>query len=107
MCNILFLGVHYLARPYVLAMDNYCESLSLITLTLMTLFLISAPAPLPASYAIGLTFMAFLVAGLFVARILLTRYEYMYRLKKEADRKRKEKELNLDQPKADLANDEE
>lgn len=108
MCNILFLGVHYLARPYVLAMDNYAESLSLITLTLMTLFLISAPNPLPASYAIGLTVMAFLVAGAFVIRILLTRYEYMYRLKKEADRKRKEKELNLDQtPKEkDLANDE-
>jgi hypothetical protein len=55
--------------------SNYFESLSLLVLTILTMFLIDAPNPLPSSYAGGLTAMCFIVAVIFFARIILSRYE--------------------------------
>ncbi len=75
MCNVLFIGVHIFKRPYILVMDNYFESLSLLTLTLLTLFLIDAPNPLGEGATAGLSTMCFVVGAVLAARIVLSRYE--------------------------------
>ncbi len=75
MLNVIFLAVHFAVRPYTLVTDNYAESLSLLTLTILTLFLIDAPQPVPASLAGGLSAMSFVVAAFFFGRIIYSRYE--------------------------------
>ncbi len=75
MCNVLFMAVHIYKRPYILVMDNYFESLSLVTLCVLCIFLIDAPNPLSSGQTAGLSAMCFIVGATLFARIILSRYE--------------------------------
>jgi hypothetical protein len=76
------------------------ESLSLVVLIILTMFLIDAPKPLTPAYAGGLTALCFSVGMLFFARIILARYE-KYRVEiahiKTLARKRAEAQLTIKQ----------
>ncbi len=84
-CNVAVLAVHFLARPYVLVGDNFAESLSVTALTVLTLFLIAAPDPLPQDIAIGVSVMCLVVAVLFLYRMINSRYERLARYLKARD----------------------
>ncbi len=56
-------------------LDNFAEMLSLVTLTLVTVFLITETTPVSAKTAAGLTALCLGVALLFVIRIASARYE--------------------------------
>ncbi len=58
-----------------MVLDNFAESLSLITLTLVTVFLITETAPVSANTAGGLSALCLVVALLFLIRIGTARYE--------------------------------
>ncbi len=79
-CNVLVFSIQFLAKPYALVIDNFAESLSSVTLSILTLMLIAAPDPLPIETAYGVTLMCLVVALIFVVRIAYTRYATMKRV---------------------------
>ncbi len=73
------MAIHFYARPYSLINDNFAESLSVTALTILTLFMIAAPDPLPTDIAAGVSVMCLVVAILFIYRLINARYERLAR----------------------------
>ncbi len=73
--NVMVLGIHFILRPYSLVMDNFAESGSVVALSILTLFLIAAPNPLPVALTAGVSAMCAVIAIGLVVRIASSRYE--------------------------------
>ncbi len=80
LCCVAFLSVHLLFVPFRLPIDNYAEATGEFTLVVLTLFLASAPTPLPETYAGGLSAMCFAVGLVFAIRVIVNRWERAKRL---------------------------
>ncbi len=97
-CNVAVMAVHFFARPYVLVVDNFAESLSVTALTVLTLFMIAAPDPLPEDIAIGVSVMCLVVAVLFVYRMINSRYDRLARYLKAREDAKNRVTMNTSDP---------